>query len=201
MPGLGRRATTAPTAIAAEDLDLVICLGDYIYERNFYDGPRKDTIGANGDGEVLTLAEYRAKYRLYRSDEDLRAMHAGTRSSRSGTTTRSRTTTRAHQPGEADAGPARCRSTRAVATATAHSSSTCRSRPPGAADRGSTAPSRSARTAELFLLDQRQYRDDQPCGDELFVPCPEAERAAHDPRGRAEGVAQGGLERSAPTGS
>ena len=28
---------------------------------------------------------------------------------------------------------------------------------------------------ELFLLDERQYRDDQPCGDALFVPCPEAE--------------------------
>jgi len=29
--------------------------------------------------------------------------------------------------------------------------------------------------AELFLLDERRYRDDQPCNDEFFVPCPEAE--------------------------
>jgi alkaline phosphatase D len=29
--------------------------------------------------------------------------------------------------------------------------------------------------AELFLLDTRSYRDDQPCGDQLIVPCPEAE--------------------------
>ena len=37
---------------------------------------------------------------------------------------------------------------------------------------------RVGRTAELFLLDQRQYRDDQPCGDELppVPPCSEAER-------------------------
>ena len=27
--------------------------------------------------------------------------------------------------------------------------------------------------AELFLLDQRTYRDDQPCGDQLFQPCPD----------------------------
>ena len=59
-----------------EDADLVVCLGDYIYERNFYEGPRKDTLGANGDGEVQTLAEYRAKYRMYKSDPDLQAMHA-----------------------------------------------------------------------------------------------------------------------------
>jgi alkaline phosphatase D len=53
-----------------------VCLGDYIYERNFYEGPRKDTLGANGDGEVQTLPEYRQKYQLYKSDPDLRAMHA-----------------------------------------------------------------------------------------------------------------------------
>ena len=66
----------AHRAIAAEDADLVVCLGDYIYERNFYDGPRKDTLGANRDGEVQTLAEYRDKYRQYKADPDLRAMHA-----------------------------------------------------------------------------------------------------------------------------
>jgi len=52
----------AHRAIAAEDADLVISLGDYVYERTFYEGPRKDTLGANGDGEVQTLPEYRAKY-------------------------------------------------------------------------------------------------------------------------------------------
>jgi alkaline phosphatase D len=30
------------------------------------------------------------------------------------------------------------------------------------------------RTVELFVLDERQHRDDQPCGDRLFVPCEEA---------------------------
>ena len=25
------------------------------------------------------------------------------------------------------------------------------------------------------MLDERQYRDDQPCGDQLFIPCAEAE--------------------------
>jgi alkaline phosphatase D len=34
---------------------------------------------------------------------------------------------------------------------------------------------RMGSNVELFLLDERQYRDDQPCNDALFVPCPEAE--------------------------
>jgi alkaline phosphatase D len=34
------------------------------------------------------------------------------------------------------------------------------------------------RNADLFLLDERQYRDPQPCDDEFFVPCPEAETGA-----------------------
>ena len=62
-------------AIAAEDLDAVIFLGDYIYESDGGgSGPlivRADTVGRAED-----LASYRAKYRMYRSDPDLRAAHA-----------------------------------------------------------------------------------------------------------------------------
>jgi alkaline phosphatase D len=60
-------------AIAAEDLDAVIHLGDYIYESGG-SSPfdlRADTVGAATD-----LAGYRAKYRLYRGDPDLQAAHA-----------------------------------------------------------------------------------------------------------------------------
>jgi alkaline phosphatase D len=64
-------------AIAAEpDLDVVLHLGDYIYESHYYDGPRKDTTGDNHDGHVEYLHEYLEKYRLYKSDPDLMAMHA-----------------------------------------------------------------------------------------------------------------------------
>lgn len=61
-------------AIAAEDLDAVVHLGDYIYEGSSTSlGPlnvRVDPI------EAVDLASYRAKYRRYRSDPDLRAAHA-----------------------------------------------------------------------------------------------------------------------------
>jgi alkaline phosphatase D len=62
-----------------EDLDVVLSLGDYIYEEpaeNPKVAEREDHTGALGDGDVQSLAEYRQKYRLYQSDRDLRAMHA-----------------------------------------------------------------------------------------------------------------------------
>ncbi len=41
------------------------------------------------------------------------------------------------------------------------------------------------RMADLFLLDQRQYRDPQPCGDAVFTPCP-AGSAPRDYLGRPQ---------------
>jgi alkaline phosphatase D len=59
-------------AIAAADLDGVVFLGDYIYESAGL-GPT----GVRPDGRTADdLDSYRAKYRLYRSDADLRAAHA-----------------------------------------------------------------------------------------------------------------------------
>ncbi len=68
----------AQAALAKEDLDLVICLGDYIYETSFFDGPanRADTTGRLNNGDSEYLDEYREKYALYQADRDLQAMHA-----------------------------------------------------------------------------------------------------------------------------
>src|SRR4051794_284726 len=70
---------TAQGALAKEkDLDLVLCLGDYIYEHHYYAGPaaRVDQTGTNKDGDVQTLAEYREKYRFYQRDKHLQDLHA-----------------------------------------------------------------------------------------------------------------------------
>jgi alkaline phosphatase D len=67
----------AQRAIANEsDLDLVLCLGDYIYEYADGRGVRRDTSGDNHDGDAQLLREYWSKYRVYKSDKDLQAMHA-----------------------------------------------------------------------------------------------------------------------------
>ena len=58
--------------MAHEDLDLVVHLGDYIYESSW----GRVHVRKHGTEEPWTLAEYRNRYALYKSDESLRAAHA-----------------------------------------------------------------------------------------------------------------------------
>lgn len=58
--------------LAAEDLDLVLFLGDYIYETSW--GQIK--VRSHGAGETFTLGDYRNRYALYKTDADLQASHA-----------------------------------------------------------------------------------------------------------------------------
>jgi alkaline phosphatase D len=165
----------AHRAIAeTDDLDLVVCLGDYIYERNFYEGPRMDRLGANRDGEVQTLDEYRSKYRLYRSDADLRAMHAAHPFMGIIDDHEVEDNWAGDNPGEETIQmrvPFPQRRSNGLRAWSEYM-------PFEFVGRGSTRTYRSfriGRNAEVFLLDERQYREDQPCGDDFFVPCPEAE--------------------------
>ena len=57
---------------ATGDLDLVVFLGDYIYEHGVSD----DGVRRHEAGEIFTLDEYRTRYATYRSDPDLQAAHA-----------------------------------------------------------------------------------------------------------------------------
>ena len=80
---------TAYEHMTEEDLDLVVFLGDYIYEdRPDPSGVRQHT----GTGEPVTLDEYRARHALYRSDRALQAAHAPLHGPSPSTTTRSITT-------------------------------------------------------------------------------------------------------------
>ncbi|MFI6204809.1 alkaline phosphatase D family protein [Streptomyces sp. NPDC051041] len=67
--------------LAAEDVDVVFHLGDYLYEyavnsaggaRNYTDR----TLPALFNRETVTLEDYRLRYALYKTDPDLRAAHA-----------------------------------------------------------------------------------------------------------------------------
>ncbi len=176
----------AQAAMAKEDLDLVICLGDYIYEHAYYPGPadRVDRTGTNGDGDVQTLAEFREKYHLYQADKQLQALHAahpwvtiwddhevednyaGDEADSAQPNRTSRTVaTRVACRSSADAGTATRRTSRLI---------------PGSSSKGMTKNQiygsvRLGGLAELFLTDQRQYRDPQPCEDGILVACPDAE--------------------------
>ncbi len=58
--------------IAGEELDLVMFLGDYIYEY----ASRPDAVRQTEGGFVSTLPQYRARYATYKSDPALQAAHA-----------------------------------------------------------------------------------------------------------------------------
>jgi alkaline phosphatase D len=68
---------SAHRAIAAEGVELFVHLGDHTYDSGGGGfGGRDDRTGPNRDGDCQTLGEYREKYRLYRSDPGLQALHA-----------------------------------------------------------------------------------------------------------------------------
>jgi alkaline phosphatase D len=164
-------------ALLAEDPDIVICGGDYIYDRVYegYEGPRQDTIGANADSVARTLADYRAKYRLYRTDDDLRELHRlvplvpqwddhEVTDNYVGTLPRGQTAT-------ADDGDERDTFDRARIDAgwrAWHEYMPARRFGRGLRTYRSL---RLGRTAEVFMCDSRSYREDQPCGGGSFTPC------------------------------
>jgi len=63
---------TAYEHMAREDLDLVVHLGDYIYEK----GDDDTAVRRHNTPEIFTLDDYRARYAVYKSDPALQAAHA-----------------------------------------------------------------------------------------------------------------------------
>ncbi len=64
---------TAFRHLADEHPDVIVHLGDYIYEKRF---PSAPAVREHKGGEVFTLDQYRARYALYRADLDLQSAHA-----------------------------------------------------------------------------------------------------------------------------
>ena len=63
---------TAYRHAAAEDLDVIFHLGDYIYEGAGSPGRPRSHAGP----ELITLDDYRTRYAVYKTDADLQAAHA-----------------------------------------------------------------------------------------------------------------------------
>ncbi|WP_204272360.1 alkaline phosphatase D family protein, partial [Escherichia coli] len=62
-----------------DDIDLMVHLGDYIYEyqRGYYPGADQAIAGRliEPAGEAIRLADYRLRYSSYRADPDLQRLH------------------------------------------------------------------------------------------------------------------------------
>jgi alkaline phosphatase D len=166
--------------LASEDIDFVVCLGDYIYTESEHsvaegDAVRDDLTGSPNPGrpdiarEAQTLADYRAKYALYRSDPALRKAHrqfpwiciwddhevqndfAGSLPD-------------GGLPGQNYTVARRDAAFQAFFEAMPFV-------PSGRSRIYRTL--RFGRNVDLVMLDERQYRGDQPCGDKTGPPCPE----------------------------
>lgn len=67
--------------MAKQNVDVVIHLGDYIYEYGADGYATEDaaklgrTLPTNNDKEIIKLDDYRKRYALYRKDKDLQALH------------------------------------------------------------------------------------------------------------------------------
>lgn len=180
--------------MTADDLDFVVCLGDYIYDETYHTkaggtAVRNDNIGRppqEGYDSIYraahTLRDYRRKYSLYRSDRSLRKMHAKFPM----VVLWDDHEVQNNYAGKLDDGGLPANEEYSRKRQAAGYRAFFESMP--ISRRGGDRIYRSinyGKNVELFVMDQRQYRDDQPCGDAVSTPC-EGWDAPRDFLGRAQ---------------
>ena len=175
---------TAYEHMAKDDLDLVFHLGDYIYEREGIDNKVRKHLGR----EIESLDDYRIRHAQYRSDPMLNAMHARCPWF---------VTWDDHEVDNnyADAisehtgvDPMAFLARRANGYQAYYEMMPLRKRSlPRGPLMNLYRKAKFGRLAELFVLDTRQYRTDQPNGDKPSELNPEA----LDPRNTLLGAEQG----------
>ncbi|MGC4759435.1 alkaline phosphatase D family protein [Micromonospora trifolii] len=175
---------TAYRRMAEDNPGLILHLGDYIYEGGVGSSTVRQHVGA----EIVSLAEYRRRYALYKSDPDLQAAHAAApwlvvpddhevennyanmvRNDSSPTLTAAQWTAR-----------------RTAAYRAYYENMPLR---PASAASGNSIPLyrrvRWGQLATFHMLDTRQFRDDQACGDGWKV-CADADLASRSLTGAAQ---------------
>ncbi len=159
---------TAFKHLAAEDIELVFHLGDYIYENG---GPAFNTIRPHSNPEPYTLEAYRERYAQYKTDPDLQAAHRVapwivTWDDHEVDDNYAGVISKANDPVDAFTR----RRTAAYRAYYEHQPLRARSRPRDAGMRLYRAFEFGS-LASFFVLDTRQYRTDQPCGDGVKEIC------------------------------
>jgi len=162
---------TAYEHMLGDDLDLVVHLGDYIYE-----GAGKSVgVRKHVGPKLITLEHYRNRHAQYKTDTALQAMHAAApwlvtwddhefENNYAGSISERK-----------DAVVEDFLKQRAVAYQAYYEHMPLRrSSLPKGADMILYRTSSFGRLAEFQVLDTRQYRSDQPCGDGRKAPCAES---------------------------
>ncbi len=165
---------TAFRRIAEEQFDFVFHTGDYIYEGRGDGGRNDGRVRQHHRDEIYTLVDYRNRYAQYKSDPDLIAAHA----SAPFVVTWDDHEVENNYAGDADENgtPAEVFILRKAAAYQAYYETMPL--------RSSAFPSRSGLRLhrrlqfgdliDLSVLDTRQYRSDQPCGDGDRTGCADA---------------------------
>ncbi len=152
--------------MADQQLDLIVFLGDYIYESGV-SGPVRD----HGAEEPTTLDEYRDRHGLYRSDPDLQAAHA----SAPWVLIQDDHEVKNNYAG----GPWAEDPERAARMAAAYRAwwehMPVRAPAPDGGPLQVAGSLRFGSLAQVLLLDGRQFREAQPCGDQIGARCPETD--------------------------
>ncbi len=167
--------------MAGQDLDFIVCMGDYIYDESYHtiaDGTavRDDKIGsvtgnAGAALSAITLDDYRKKYSLYRTDASLRKLHAKVPII---TLWDDHEVMDNYAGGEADGGlPANYLYSKARQAA--GYKAWFESMPSYGAGKGNQIYRKYSfgKNVDMIVMDQRQYRANQPCEDKVAVPCAE----------------------------
>jgi alkaline phosphatase D len=173
---------TAYEHMAAENPDLVVHLGDYIYEGP----PRPGNPRIHNSLEIVSLTDYRNRHALYKTDKALQTMHARAPwivtwddhevdNNYAGDIPEDKQTRQELLERRASAYQAYYENMPLRARATPKGTGMLLYRNVG-----------WGRLANFTVLDTRQYRTDQPCGDGRKEPCP----ATYDPAGTLLGETQ-----------
>ena len=153
--------------LASEDVDFIVHLGDYIYEKRFGD----EYVREHEMGEVVTLDEYRGRYTTYRMDPALQAAHHAAPWI---------VTTDDHEVDNNYAGsvPEDDQTAEQLMLRRAAGYQTFyefmplrRSSMPTGLDMPLYRRLRFGDLIDMSVLDTRQYRSDQPCGDRTKPSC------------------------------
>lgn len=155
-------------AMAADDLDLIVHVGDYIYEQRGVSRVR-----SHDAAETFTLEDYRLRYALYKSDPHLKAAHAACAWMLASDDHEVNNDYAANLSADRDA-PELFLARRAAAYRAyyEHLPLPRRLIPLGAHQRLHTRRS-FGDLVDLFMLDSRQYRSPQACGGGIASPCEE----------------------------
>lgn len=185
---------TAYEHMVQEDLDLVVHLGDYIYEGAGID----NRVRRHAGQEIMTENDYRNRYALYKLDPALQAAHAGAPWIMTWDDHEVDNNYANDISEEPDVSPEAFLRRRAIAYKAYYETMPLRrAQLPNGPDMPLYRRVPFGKLTDFFVLDTRQYRTDQPCGDRNKPPCPES----LDPNNTLLGLDQrnwlmAGLERS-----